>query len=151
MIRTRNCDEEGSAGGPGTMRSIHGVAAGNKLDLFPSSMVGKYGGGGMVGASIQNTSLLDGRAGGIGATVMTMTMDRSSRGDAGGYHRGYHTEGGGTNGIAGMRGAGIGSSFVMNGIYSFRPEHVPTHHNTPGGSGMVRSYSQSMEDLRYLQ
>lgn len=142
LLNTRNYDGGGGGGldgVPGTIRSIHSSAS-NKGDLFPT--MGKIG-----GVSLQSSSLVGYGAGGRdgGASVMTMTVDRGR----GGYHS-SHYGGEGEVGVLGG-GGGLGGSFVMNGMYSFRPEHVPTHHNSSGGGGMVRSYSQSMEDLRYLQ
>lgn len=109
----------------GTIGSIHST---KKLDLFPGAVKHRGGGVGVSGASSSGT---------IGASVMTMTADRRGL-----YHQNLsHYYGGGTM----MSGGGAGS-------YSFRPEHVVQPSGTSGSpGGMRRSYSQSMEDLRYLQ
>lgn len=139
IVVQRNCDE---VVGRGTLRSNYSMGS-NKLDVFPTvgtpRMGGTYhsgGGGGYYASNLERGSAL-----GNGAAVMSMTVDRS-RGAYGGYHGGEER---------GIVGGGLGGGFVLNGMYSFRPEHVPTHHTNSGGGGMVRSYSQSMEDLRYIQ
>lgn len=115
--------------GIGTLGSIHSA---NKLNLFPAMAGSKHGGG----SSLTNT---------IGSAVMTMTTDRRGLAGSGGGIYGHTGVVSGAGGVPLMiSGSGAGA-----GLYSFRPEHVPVHHGSSGQ--MHRSYSQSMEDLRYLQ